>query len=77
MSRFIAVVLGLWLALAQAACAAAAKSHETGFLDRSVFVQGVEYRYEQIAERFAGFCAHRGAGVDIFLFRRQLAGIAI
>jgi len=45
MRRRILVMLGLWLAVAQVAAAAPAKRHETGFLDRSVVVQGVEYRY--------------------------------
>lgn len=51
MGRSILAVLGLWLALGQAACASAAKHHETGFLDRSVFVHGVEYRYEVYVPR--------------------------
>lgn len=45
------MVLGLWLAVAQAAAAAPPKRHETGFLDRSVLVHGIEYRYQVYVPR--------------------------
>jgi predicted peptidase len=43
-------ILVLWLA-AQVAPAAAGQRRETGFLDRSVFVGGVEYRYQVYVPR--------------------------
>ena len=44
-------MLGLWLAVGPAAAAVPAKQHETGFLDRSVYVHGVEYRYQVYVPR--------------------------
>ncbi len=44
-------MLGLWLAVAQVAAASPAKQHETGFLDRTVAVDGVQYRYQVYVPR--------------------------
>ena len=45
------IVLALCLALPNLAAASAATRHETGFLDRSVSVGGVEYRYQVYVPR--------------------------
>ena len=53
MRRRSLIILSLWLALAlaQVTAATAANRHETGFLDRSILVGGVEYRYQVYVPR--------------------------